>query len=123
MDSALRQSIRKRANQRCEYCRIHEVNYPYAFHVEHIIPKKHGGTGDLTNLAWSCHSCNLAKGSNLSGRVGEEVLPLFNPRKQQWSRHFRWTGAILAGRTKCGAATVQVLNINEKTRVGLRRGS
>jgi HNH endonuclease len=31
--------------------------------VEHILPKKHGGTDDPRTLAWSCHYCNLCKSS------------------------------------------------------------
>jgi len=99
MDLASREMVRQRAAGRCEYCRIHEDDEPYAFHLEHIIAKKHGGRDDLSNLAWSCHSCNLAKGANLSGRVHSEVVTLFHPRRQQWNRHFRWMGPILAGKT------------------------
>ena len=47
MDFALRDLVRQRADQRYEYCRIHEDDEPYAFHLEHVIPKKHGGGDDL----------------------------------------------------------------------------
>jgi HNH endonuclease len=120
MDVASRRLVRQRAGGRCEYCQIHEDDEPYAFHLEHIIPKKHGGEDDPSNLAWSCHSCNLMKGANLSGRVHGEIVTLFHPRRQQWNRHFRWVGPILAGKTKCGIATVQVLDINAHDRVRLR---
>ncbi|WP_372498531.1 HNH endonuclease [Yinghuangia soli] len=30
--------------------------------VDHIIPRKHGGTDDRANLAGSCTPCNLARG-------------------------------------------------------------
>ncbi|HXK00748.1 MAG TPA: HNH endonuclease [Verrucomicrobiae bacterium] len=36
-------------------------------HVEHIIAKQHGGSGDAENLALACHRCNLQKGPNLTG--------------------------------------------------------
>ena len=113
--------MRERAGHRCEYCRIHEADDPFAFHLEHIVPKKHGGSDDASNLAWSCHSCNLGKGSNLSGRVRGEVVALFNPRRQRWRSHFRWNGPVLIGRTKCGRATIQVLNMNDDDRVKLRQ--
>jgi hypothetical protein len=40
--------------------------------------------------------------------------PLFNPRKQRWSRPFRWSGdgLLIIGRTACGRATVPALNLN-----------
>jgi hypothetical protein len=65
--------------------------------------------------------CNLGKSSNLSGLVKGDVVPLFHPRKQRWDRHFRWSGARLVGKTKCGRATIRVLNINAPERVDLRR--
>lgn len=90
MKASLRALVRKRAAQRCEYCRLHEDDLPlFSFHVEHILPKKLGGTDDLRLLAWSCHYCNLSKSSNLSGRdfVTGRIVVLYNPRWQRWQRH------------------------------------
>jgi len=75
MDAAMRRLVQAQAGARCEYCRIHEDDEPYTFHVEHIVAKKHGGSNDPSNLAWSCHSCNFAKSSNLSGWL-QGHLPL-----------------------------------------------
>ncbi len=96
MKASVRQLVRSRAGQRCEYCRLHEDDLPlWPFHVEHIRPTKHGGTDDPRTLAWSCHYCNLSKSSNLSGidNVTGRIAVLFNPRRQRWNRHFRWNGA------------------------------
>jgi hypothetical protein len=121
MDAATRRLVRERAHCRCEYCRIHEDDEPLSFHVEHIVARKHGGNDVPANLAWSCHSCNLAKGSNLSGYVDGRVVPLFHPRRLKWKRHFRWAGPVLVGKTRCGRATIQVLNMNHPDRVKLRK--
>jgi HNH endonuclease len=102
---------------------LHEDDLPlWPFHVEHIRPRKHGGTDDPRTLAWACHYCNLSKSSNLSGidRETGRVALLFNPRRQRWNRHFRWNGPVLIGLTPCGRATIAVLNINKRHRVGLR---
>jgi hypothetical protein len=48
------------------------------------------------------------------------LYPLFNPRKQSWKRHFVWGTTILVGKTITGKVTIQVLNINEESRVNLR---
>ena len=64
--------------------------------------------------------CNWAKGPNLAGLLGGKLYSLFNPRKQNWRRHFRWENTLLVGRTKTGVVTVQVLNINDPARVMLR---
>ncbi|MBL9105033.1 MAG: HNH endonuclease [Myxococcales bacterium] len=36
--------------------------------VEHIVPRTHGGTDDLANLAIACERCNFAKGVRLDPR-------------------------------------------------------
>ena len=121
MNAAARRRVRSRAANQCEYCRIHEDDEPYAFHVEHVVPRKHGGGDAPSNLAWSCQSCNLGKGSNLSGLLGGEIVALFHPRRQTWSRHFHWVGPRLVGKTKCGRVTIRVLNINASDRIALRQ--
>src|SRR5205085_1768004 len=64
----LRQRVSTRAGERCEYCRLPEAAVPLiTFHVEHIIPRQHGGGDDLSNRANACPWCNRAKGPNLSG--------------------------------------------------------
>jgi hypothetical protein len=123
MKRSVRRLVRLRAGRACEYCRLHESDQPWlSFHIEHIIAKKHHGTDEPDNLAWSCLECNAAKSSNLSGRdiVTGRVVVLFNPRRQKWNRHFAWDGPRLIGLTPCGRATVDVLNINAAHRVELR---
>jgi hypothetical protein len=51
----------------------------------------------------------------------DEIVPLFNPRRQKWGRHFRWSGPYLRGRTKVGAATIVALGLNDKSRLAVRR--
>jgi HNH endonuclease len=123
MKASIRALVRALARQRCEYCRLQESDLPlFSFHVEHILPKKHGGTDDPKTLAWSCHYCNLSKSSNLSGRdnLTGRIVVLFNPRRQRWDRHFIWKGPRLVGITPCGRATISVLNMNAAHRIELR---
>lgn len=113
--------VRERAKNRCEYCRIHQIEYEFqSFHIEHIIAKQHGGNDDLENLCLACSECNWSKGPNLTGLVQGKLAPLFHPRKQSWSRHFRWEGTILFGKTKTGLATIAVLDLNGESRLLLR---
>src|SRR5881394_3618711 len=100
MNESLRQLVRERASNRCEYCQLRQEDSPLArLHVEHIIPKKHGGTDDDGNLALSCIDCNLHKGTNLTGIDPEtsEVTELFHPRRRNWDEHFGWAGIYLIG--------------------------
>jgi len=66
--SQIRAQVRERAQNACEYCHLHQDDSPLAaLHVEHIIPKIHGGSDDIDNLALACIDCNLHKGTNLTG--------------------------------------------------------
>jgi 5-methylcytosine-specific restriction endonuclease McrA len=91
MDAALVRQVWQRAGNRCEYCRMAQDFDPTPFEIDHIIAIKHGGPTVLPNLALSCYHDNSHKGSNIAGldpKTGK-LTPLFNPRRQQWSRHFR----------------------------------
>ena len=123
MKAALRRWVVVRAGERCEYCRIHQDHDAfYRFHIEHIIARVHGGTDDFANLALACHRCNERKGTNLAGRDPQtgKIVRLFDPRRQRWSRHFRFVGPRLLGQTKVGRATVALLAMNAPDRVELR---
>ena len=39
MEASLREFVRARAGNRCEYCLIHQDDDPYfRFHTEHVLP-------------------------------------------------------------------------------------
>lgn len=123
MEAATRARVRERAGDRCEYCRLHQDDSPLAvLHVEHIIPKVHGGSDDLENLALACIDCNLHKGTNLAGLDPEtqQVTRLFHPRQQQWNEHFEWQGIRIVGKTDIGRTTVRVLHMNSADQLALR---
>lgn len=123
MDEALRQLVRTRAAQRCEYCHLEQKYAPFAhFHVDHIVSRQHGGSDDSENLALACHHCNLHKGPNLTGVDPEsgQITPLFNPRKEIWDRHFALRGILVVGLTPIGRTTVRVLAMNAPDRMQLR---
>ena len=112
-----------RAGNRCEYCQRHQDDSPLApLQIEHIIPKKHGGSDEIENLALACIDCNLRKGPNLTGIDPEtgEITRLFHPRRQSWSAHFEWAGIYLVGKTAVGRTTVRVLSMNSDDRLALR---
>jgi hypothetical protein len=65
----------------------------------------------------------LHKGPNLSGidPRSEEVIALFNPRREPWPDHFSFEGEWIVGLTATGRATVEVLAMNDPRRRELRR--
>jgi uncharacterized protein (TIGR02646 family) len=119
-----RGAIQRRAEGRCEYCRIKEamVIAATSFHIEHIRPRKEfppddPSAHDPDNLAWSCPKCNNAKRTKTSfndPKTGQ-IERLFNPRIDKWDNHFialKRTGRI-EGKTAIGRATVEALKFNE----------
>jgi len=50
-----------------------------------------------------------------------EIVELFNPRRDQWKDHFRRREARIEGTTGKGRATVNVLAMNDPRRSDLRR--
>ena len=99
MDARTREFVRRRAGNACEYCRIAQESTPLIpFHIEHIVPKQHGGTDDPEHLALACDRCNAYKGPNLTSVDPDTgaVVALFHPRHDLWSEHFVLKGGSLA---------------------------
>ncbi|HEV3339158.1 MAG TPA: HNH endonuclease signature motif containing protein [Pirellulales bacterium] len=112
-DVALR--VRAAAGDRCGYCLSPQRLVMARLEIEHIVPRSKGGTSDESNLWLSCPLCNRFKSDHvqwLDGVTGQ-VVPLFNPRTQRWSEHFRWTadGLRIVGSTPTGRATVALLRL------------
>ena len=123
MDAAVRELVRQRAGDRCEYCHLPQAAAPFfTFHIEHVRAKQHGGGDDPSNLALACPDCNAHKGPNLTAvdPDTELVVPLFNPRTDTWEVQFQWLGAQLISRTPIGRATIRLMKMNEEERVAMR---
>jgi hypothetical protein len=123
MDRRLRQEIRNRAGDRCEYCRLPQDCIDSPHEIDHIIAEKHDGPTVSENLGLACFACNNHKGPNIAGIDANsgEVVRLFHPRSDRWSDHFAWDGPRLIGTTAIGRVTVQVLEINASHRQRLRQ--
>lgn len=122
MDAALAALVRNRAQSICEYCRLPQVFSAIPFEIDHIIAQKHGGPTQEENLALSCFYCNSRKGPNIAGvdPASGRIVRLYHPRKDRWSRHFEWAGAVLQGKTATGRATIVVLSMNDPDAVAVR---
>lgn len=60
ISGTVRYEVLKRAGSRCELCGISMEER--AIEVDHIVPRKHGGKDDITNLQALCYLCNANKG-------------------------------------------------------------
>jgi HNH endonuclease len=121
--TSVEQRVRERAAGLCEYCRLPQAVYLLPFQIDHVIARQHGGKSQFNNLALACPRCNRNKGPNIAGvdPVSRKIGPLFHPRRDLWSDHFRWRGPRLIGLTQVGRTTIRVLGINQPEALRIRR--
>jgi HNH endonuclease len=114
---AIRQWVRRKARYLCEYCHSSEEASAAQFAIDHILPRSLKGSDDLNNLALACQRCNGYRYNFTSGvdPMTQAVVPLFNPREQEWSEHFSWVedGLRIVGLTPIGRATCNRLDLND----------
>lgn len=115
-------AVQKRANDRCEYCLMHQSLQGATFHVEHILPRSQGGNSTEENLCWACPGCNLHKSDRTSALDPQSGInaPLFNPRHNVWGDHFSWDGFEIIGLSEIGRSTVAALDLNHERRLHIR---
>ena len=61
ISGTVRYEVLKRAGHRCELCGIPADER--WLEVDHILPRRHGGTDDISNLQALCYKCNANKGA------------------------------------------------------------
>ena len=115
----LRQLVAERADYTCEYCRLPQTVALHKHEPDHVIPLQHGGETEKNNLALACMRCNRYKGANVASYdpTTNKLVPLFNPRTQNWEDHFELKGAIIQPITPEGRVTVKILRMNDENRV------
>lgn len=123
MNPSLVELVRCRARSRCEYCLLPESLVSTPFQVDHVMAQSHGGESTADNLAYACFHCNNFKGPNVAGVDPDsgEIVRLFHPRRDRREEHFVWDGALLAGLTPVGRATIRTLRLNHPHRLAVRR--
>jgi 5-methylcytosine-specific restriction endonuclease McrA len=97
ISGALRRRVIRRAQGRCEYCRLSQTGQEATFHIDHVIPRAAGGETVFENFALACVPCSLHKGARQIGidpQSGTEVS-LYDPRHDPWHEHFQWEGIFL----------------------------
>lgn len=129
-DEGVRLAVRLRARDACEYCLMPTAGQ---FHIDHIIPPSHWehyegghlperppetprrGPDHLNNYVWACPFCNVAKGQQVTGRVGRRTHRLFDPRSDRWDEHFVFLHNYLfiIGVSHIGRATESRLRLND----------
>jgi hypothetical protein len=117
INEAVKQFVRERANYLCEYCHSLELLSANRFTIDHIVPRSLGGSDELENLALACRRCNERRYNFVAGidPDTQAIVPIFNPRQQQWAEHFGWTidGTVIQGSTAVGRTTCVRLDLND----------
>lgn len=90
--------------------------------MDHVIPTVLDGPTSMDNLALACVSCSLRKGARRKAIDPEsaEQTPLFSPRCDVWSDHFRFEGVFLEALTAIGRATIAALRLNRPLILAIR---
>jgi 5-methylcytosine-specific restriction endonuclease McrA len=119
----IREQVRTRAKNRCEYCLKFNGIDIVKHQIDHIRAIKHRGEDSLSNLALACSVCNLMKGDNLAGwdDITDDVVRLYHPRIDKWSEHFEMDNAFIMGLTPIGRVTVYVLDMNNPFQLWSRK--
>jgi hypothetical protein len=123
LSTDLRRQVYERAKGCCEYCLLAEAEAFHAHHLDHIIPRQHGGQDSFDNLALCCVICNHFKGPNLASLDPATGLltAFFHPRKHVWREHFILLDGFIKGRTPEGRATEKILRFNDDDRLVARQ--
>lgn len=92
--------------------------------IEHLLPLAEGGTAAEENLWLACRDCNSYKNSKVYvfDEDTEQKVKLFNPRTQNWHKHFKFSEdkTKIIGKTAGGRATVIALQMNTEQAVSAR---
>lgn len=122
-------SLRRRIEQidrgRCCYCQTQTANSGIPLSFDHIVPLSKGGDSTFGNVCSACRTCNEFKHNTtaFADPMMGTVVPLFNPRLEDWHSHFKWTesGDSIEGLTPVGRATAAALQMNNLVIVLARR--
>ncbi|MEH2269617.1 MAG: HNH endonuclease [Nostoc sp.] len=125
LSKIIRQRVRQRAENRCEYCLSYQEYIMGRLQIDHIQPLAKGGIDTEDNLCLACELCNQYKWTQTESLDSEsgKTVSLFNPRQQQWKEHFYWStdGTEIVALTACGRATVKALRLNNRLAVTVRK--
>jgi HNH endonuclease len=119
----VREFVRQRAGDRCEYCRKPDFYSPHTHQVDHIISQKHNGSDEPINLALACFRCNVCKGTDIGSydTISRQFVRFYNPRTDQWDEHFDMKREVIVGKTAIGRVTVAIFQFNHPDQLEMRR--
>jgi hypothetical protein len=125
LSEIIKERVRQRAKNRCEYCLSRQEYVLGRLQIDHIQPVAKGGSNTEDNLCLACELCNQYKWTQTEGLDPEsgKLVSLFNPRNQKWKEHFAWNlnEVEMIGITDCGRATIEALRLNNNLAMIVRK--
>jgi HNH endonuclease len=125
LSEQIRQRVRQKARNRCEYCLSQQDYVMSHLQIDHIQPIVKSGADLEENLCLACEPCNQYKWTQTEGIDPQTGQPasLFHPRQQAWSDRFAWSPdrVTILGLTTFGRATVAALKLNNALALTVRR--
>ena len=122
---AIQRAVIALAQGYCEYCVVPSDYSTDFFNFDHIQPISQNGTSKLDNLARTCGICNGSKHDKTEAidPLSKEMHRLYHPRQDRWKDHFEWSKDTLRiiGKTAIGRATIDLLQVNRKSNINLRK--
>jgi len=127
----IRQIVRLRARDACEYCLGPTTGQ---YQIDHVIPEARwldyragrlsnamdlapgrSGPNHIANFAWCCPFCNQGKRQRVVYRIGSQTIRLYDPRRDMWPEHFAFMNNYLfvVGITPIGIVTQRAVRFND----------
>ena len=88
------------------------------------VPREKSPTGPSYGVDKpACLRCHRHKGPNVGSIDAStgSLVPLFDPRTQEWKSHFEWDGVAVRPLTAEGRVTVRILQLNAPDRLEERQ--
>lgn len=108
----------------CEYCQ-NQVAFSFSpFSIELLNRRINFGKPTIENMIYICQSCSNYRNFSANGfdTISGKNSTLFNPRTDEWSKHFTWSDDFnfLIGLTSKGRTTIEKMQLNRETLIKYR---
>ncbi len=114
----LRRTVRVLYAFACGYCGVSESEVGSYLTVDHFMPQDVGGSDDISNLVYACHTCNMHKSTAWNPAEPRVLHPLRVDMDQHISPR---TDGTLQGLTPDGVRHIETLHLNRPPMVERRR--
>jgi len=111
--------VRARARAACEYCGITETDLGGGLTIDHYQPQSCGGSDELDNLVYCCHTCNGFKADTWHAKA--DHARILNPRVDIAAQHLlALPDGTLQPLSPIGTWTIDKLRLNRHQLVAHR---